>query len=409
MALLARGRATFNQNLVTAFRHSCHKNAHSSDAYIVPAPSARDDFLKCVRALQIAPLQYIAWLRGVALRRHMSEVTGLSQARLANTRQKLRPRKELEIRQHSESIYRSNMLDAGLSEADVDLAHERMRTLEIAGGQTWAAFWTAIDYPLEPELTDCVQAAVKVDKVLESLGKAAEGDNPGDAQKACASFLESWGLPEDISAAEGPGLAASDWHRAQTWDEIFPLADKFLSAVFFDQFAHTDAVWGNSFFSRLEPRPAFALVAPRRRGPARLEKPVRRLLQTSYALHHWARYRTWPAKPPLPGELADALRMRSDDVCNLFDGTTKLHFQHFQNSWDRFGKHFGLKYRVTVPAPLAAVGICWQHNLVSVTPEHKLRSFIILGSGYEQLWRWRRDGLAARSTGSEPWASWMDD
>lgn len=373
------------------------------------ASSERVELLKAVRALQVAPWQYIAWMRGVSLRRHLGDVTGLSQSRLANAHQKLRPSKELEVQQHAESVFRSNLAAAGLASSDVDIAHERLRSLQDAGGESWAAFWTAIDYPLEPELAACVQAAVRVDKVLKALGTAAEDDRLRDAQETCSTFLDAWHLPQDIVEAEGPGLAASDWHRAQTWEDVFPLADKFLSAVFFDQFAHTDAVWGNSFLGRLEPRPAFSLVAPRRRGSARLEKPVRRLLQTSYALHHWARYRTWPAKPPLPGELADALQMRPDDVSNLFDGTTKLHFQHFQNSWERFGKHFGLKYRVTFPAPLAAVAICWQHNLVSVSPEHKLRSFIILGSGYEQLWRWRRDGLAAQSKGTEPWASWMDD
>jgi hypothetical protein len=376
---------------------------------MVPAPSARDDFLKCVGALQTAPLQYIAWLRGVALRRHLSEVTGLSQARLVNARQKLRPRKELEIRQHSEAVYRANLADAGLSDADIDVAHERMRNLESAGGHTWAAFWTGLDYPLEPELTECVQAAVKMDKLLNSLGAAGQEDNPSDARATCTSFLEGWGLPVGIAESEGPGLAASDWHDAQTWEELFPLADKFLAAIFFDQFAQADAVWGNTFFSRLEPRPVFPLVAPKRRGPAGVEKPVRRLLQTSYALHHWARYRTWPAKAPLPGDLAEALRMRPDDVSNLFDGTKKLHFQHFENRWEGFGKRFGLKYRVTFPAPLAAVAICWQHNLVKVTPGHKLTSLIVLGTGYEKLWRWRRDGLAAQSTGTEPWASWMDD
>ncbi|MCG2592980.1 hypothetical protein LZ009_09325 [Ramlibacter sp. XY19] len=202
-------------------------------------------------------------------------------------------------------------------------------------------------------------------------------------------------------------VRASDWEDAETWAKVFPLADKFLTAIFFDQFAQVDAIWGNDFFSRLEPRPVFALVAPKRSGPARLEKPGRRLLQTSYALHHWARYRTWPAKPPRPGELADALGMRPEDASNLFDGTTKLSFQHFENRWGHFATHFGLKHGVTFPAPLAAVAIYWQNTLVSVTPEHKLRSFIILDSGYDQLWRWRRDGLAAQSTGTEPWASWM--
>jgi hypothetical protein len=329
---------------------------------------------------------------------------------LANPGQKLRSRKLQQVQEHAQDIYRTNLAKSGLSDADIEDSHNRMRKLESSGGNTWAAFWTELDFPAEPELGPCVASAIEFDRLLTTVCAAVDDNRFEGARDAFAWFAGALNLPQQVVAATvGPGLCVADWDTAADWREVTLRAGRLLEAAVFDQFAHVDAVWANGFFSRLQPRPVFKLIAPKRRGETGVDRPVKRLLQLSFALHHWARYRTWPPNPPRPRELAEVFDLRGEDVSNLFDGTSSLYYEQFEKRWPRFTARFGLQQEVAFPAPLVAIAICWQQNLVSVTADHKLTSFILLDRGYEELWQWRRIGVAAKSTGAEPWAAWLDD
>ena len=369
--------------------------------------AARDELRRNVAAFQSAPIQYMAWLRGVALRRHLGEFTGLSQARLAHPQQKLRARRQQQILEHSKTVLRTNLTDSGLSDADVEATISNLRDLREGGGQCWSEFWMSLDYPMTPELTTCVRGATQLDKLLATVLQTIDDNNPRQARAAFADFVMEWSVPHDLMGGSRPGLASADWEDVDTWEKVSGLADTVLMAAFFDQFAHVDAVWGNAFFTRFQARPVFPFIAPQARKDGGVNMPVRRLLEFSWAVNHWVRYRSWPTKRPGPKDLSEPLDLEPSDISNLFDGTTQLRFEQFEHRWNRLAQHFHLPQKVAYPLPLVAVAICWQRNLVTVTLEHKVRSFIVLGDDYEKLWRWRRSTLVAPSAGTEVWAAWL--
>lgn len=366
--------------------------------------STREELLQAVLRMQFAPLDYISWLRGVAPKKHLGEVTGLSQARLANRNQKLRPGRVREIEEHAESVLRANLADSGLQTEDVERVMNRLYRRMEAGGNWWAAFWMTLDYPMTPELTPCVDSAVQLDKLLTEVADALAADAPAAASEAFACFVSAWSAPQEVIE----GIAPSDWGGASTWEAVAPLADATLQIALFDQFAHVDAVWGSAFFSRFHPRPLFPLVAPQKRDGKGVNMPVRRLLEMSWAITHWVKHRNWPAERPGPKDLAERLGVEPSLISSFLDGTTKVRLKQFEGQWEQFSLGFRLSQKVDFPLPLAAVAICWQHQMVEVSPEHKVRSAIVLGDGYGKLWRWRRSTLASPSTGTESWAAWLE-
>ena len=367
--------------------------------------SPREHMLEMVRRIQIAPAAYAALLRGVALKRHLSDVTGLSHTRIANGVQNLRPNRLRQVEQHAAAVLTGNLLNAGLTPEDAHLHLNQRRSLAERGGAGWATFWIELDYPIEPEFAACVETGLAIDLLLAGLAQAAEHDQLSGASAAGLAFIEAQKLPIEIVAYR-PGMQAGSWLDVASWDGVCRLSEDLLLTAYFDQLAHFDAEWGSSFFSRFEPRSILLLVAPQLRDPMRLDTPVRRLLVLAWSICHWARHRRWPSQPPGPSDIAEAVGLEPPHVSNFFDGTRKLRLGHFANLWDQMGKHFRLQHPVPCPIPLAAIAICWQRQFVTLGGGQKSKSIILIGDEFVRVWRWRMGQLHHR-VASESWPCWM--
>ncbi|MDA8520256.1 hypothetical protein [Acidovorax sp. NCPPB 4044] len=379
----------------------------------MPADSSRNEALRAVRALQIAPLHYNAIQLGIAPRRFLSEVLGLSETRLASTAQTLRPGTILNAQRHAITYLRQHLVSRGYPESAIDERIAGQAQLQASGGAAWAGYWYAENFVHRPLLDECVRTGIQFDVFLADAEKALVDDDLAAFTTRCADFIEQWTIPADVAApcqVEKPSV----FRDASTWDDAWQAAQKLLLAAFFDQFAQFDAVWGGCFITHLPPRSLVALIAPKWPGGPRAIRPVRRLIVLSFSLHHWVRYKRWPDHAPGATEVAQKLMSWGrQDIANLFDGTKRLRFPEFEKMWDELGSCFGHGRELSGPFALARIAIAWQRSMMVVGPDQKLRSFTTLGEDYHALWGWRHSqrprAPEGAAQGREPWPLWLDD
>lgn len=357
----------------------------------------------------MAPVFYHAWHQGKALRRWLSEVTGLSQMRLSDGQQSYRSQTLVNARRHSLLHLRKQLTAA---EYPASLIAERIagwEKLEACGGAAWASYWYAEAFLHAPLLNRAVDTGVRFDNFLAEIERAVGTGDLAEFRSRCVTFTQQWGLPADVANASLVATPA-ELRNLSTWDDALKHAQGLLLTTFLDQFAQFDAVWGGLFIEQLQPRALVPLIAPKQSGEGRVVRPVRRLIVLSFALHYWIRFKRWPDHEPRRSEMVRKLTSWStQDIANLFDGSKRMRLSDFKRMWDEMGHAFDHRRELSAPYALARIAIAWQKQLVNVGPDQKLRSFFLLGEDYQILWAWRKSQLPNASQGPENWPQWMGD
>ncbi|MGJ7521727.1 hypothetical protein ACSFA0_14665 [Variovorax sp. LT1P1] len=357
----------------------------------------------------MAPVFYAAWNSGIAPRRFISDVTGLSETRLANSGQALRPKRLASVQQHADEKLRELLRSRDYPEVAIKERLKGQAQVKASGGGVWALHWYGEEFPHAPQLSGCVDVGLRLDSFLAAAEQAIARSDLAGFCEACAVFVERWALPADV-ATKCSVVPPESLRDAQTWNDALTLAQNLLLAAFLDQFAQFDAVWSSLYAQVLRPRSLVALISPTQRGKTGLNRPVRRLLVLCYALHFWVRHKRWPHKEPSRAEIAEKLPSWSpQDVANLFDGSKRLTYAGFEGLWSDMACGFKHDREVNGPHALARIALAWQRQLVTVGSDQKLRSFIILGEDYHGLWEWRRSQLPHASQGTIEWPLWLRD
>lgn len=374
--------------------------------------------------LSLFPLVLMTWMEGKALGPFLAELFGLSTSRF-------RRGKALDLRESTlqkaqalnEKRTRERVLKNGGSEEEVAEFFRSAPSAKANQPRPYADFIYALEIAGSVKLPLTITFAEEIDCLANSILLAYQANDLDSFKQAIAGCTWGDGVPQPIADQEEDERRFEALNAATNWEEAFAQLKGFADTVFICLLAALDAEHCSTFFGHFQPRPLFLLVAPKLNpafDPNALDKaprrnlvyrPTRRLLELSHALIFWARHKRWPAKPVGRKALSEALGLDDRSVGNLFDGTRNLNATLFNSLWNCMSKSVVKAEPIAVPLPLVLAAICWQNRLITLHPNQKLKSVIVLNSAnYTCYWTWHRQRWASQlRQGTEGWPIWLDD
>lgn len=385
---------------------------------------ALGDSARALLNLSLLPLVLMTWLEGKALAPFLAELFGLSTSRFRRGKGlDLRESTLQKVQALNEKRTRESVLKNGGSEEQVAEFFRSAPSARANQPRPYANFIYALEIAGPVKLPLTIAFAEEIDCLANSISLAYQANDLESFKLAIAGCNWGQGVPRPIAEEEEGERRYEALNAAANWKEAFAELDGFVDNVFICLLAALDAEHGSTFFYRFQARPLFLLVAPKLNpafDPNALDKmprrnlvyrPVRRLMELTHALIFWARHNRWPAKPVGRKALSEALRLDDRSVGNLFDGTRNLNATLFESMWHCMSKSVAMSGPYPAPLPLALAAICWQNGLITLHPNHKLKSVTVLNNAnYTRYWTWHRQRWASQlRQGTEGWPTWLDD
>jgi len=356
----------------------------------------------------------------------LSEVLGLSPSHVANGGlAKLKPKRQMRVLENALAFGKAHALKNNWSEEDFQKTQDTLPRLANGYGAPLASWLHYLQNSEVMPLPLSIALALEMDELLDVLQEAVREDDPAAFRDAVleATFEDATENPSEADPA-----MVEAWAKTESWDDITDHFVALTQALTLSLFAAIDAEWGARYFESFEPEPVFLWIAPRLNpGMAkgseasnrnRVFRPIRRLLELSYAVAQYAYIGTWPDGPPGRTAVADAFDLQDTVVGNMFDGTRKLGFAEFQSCWERMcrqpawqAKRAGL---MTTPTILANMAIGMEAVFVETGPKMKFLSALLLDEAdYRGRWayfrkRWARElPSGGETTSGVQWPSWL--
>lgn len=389
-------------------------------------PSGHDTVKRLLHGLQLFPLIQLASQSGKGIRPFLTEITGLSPARIAQGNlDKIRPSTTVKIVAFTSTLQKNLAKAKGWSDQEFDThiaAIPRMRNGNFGPLSSWIH---GMKIPGVNSLPLTSGHALKIDELIQLLSQAFDANDCTAFTQAIlamdANELNLVHTPEEESDVES---IREDWRAAKNWDAVGALLPNLAENLLIDIYAALDAEWSGWYFPGSTPTPVFLWVAPRVNEnfdpssgalPSRnlVYRPVRRLLEFSYAVVHCHYKGRWPDKPVGRSELGLAIVSADSEIGNYFDGTCNLTLATFQNLWRSLCRHFDKNTKeskgIICPTPLAAVAIAWQRLLMETTNKQKFKSAHLLDEAdYTRRWLKHRNSWPEKPPSGEfGWPDWL--
>lgn len=377
---------------------------------------------KALEVFGLLPLLHVASAEGSEVRPFLTEMTGLSAARMGRGNlERLRPSTLSRMREHSVRWAQDKGAERGWSEQDFEAFHAGLPKCRSGESGLYASWVYGLQRPGELELPYTVALALSLDELFEALNTASTCSDFTSFKLALTNHIDGRRAGADRVLSE----LLSQWQELDDWEADAAVFKKLLDWLVVDLYAALDAEWGGQFFSRLVPAPVFLWVAPRLNedyvpGEAELPnrnlvyRPVRRLWELAHAIASFAYTDRWPDKPVKRSELGELLELDGSVIGNYFDGTRRLSISSFESAWCRMceGLNRGSgKPILRVPTPMVVVAIGWQRMLVEAAPDRSFKAALLLDEDrYRACWECHRQnifGLQAR--GKEAWPPWLSN
>jgi hypothetical protein len=400
---------------------------------MIPPSSGRATVKRILHGISLLPLAHIVHLHGKGVRPFLADITGLSPARIAQGNlDKIRPSTAIKIASSSNAWAHNWTKKQGWSDQDFDTHIAAMPLLSNGNPASLASWIYGMRRPDIHSLPLTITHTLKTDELIHSLSIAFDAND-------CAAFtqeiLTMAASEYERSFVRTPAeqiemkSELDAWRAARDWDAIGALFTKVADNLLLDIYAALDAEWGGWYFQAATPKPVFLFINPQMNKdidmslgtfssgtiPSRnlVYRPVRRLLELSYAVLHCNYKGHWPDEPVGRKELGQAIDLADSHIGNYFDGTRNLTLTAFQNIWQSLCRNFAKNSKepegVICPAPLAVVAIAWQHMFIQNTNEHKLKSVFMLDeTDYTRRWQHHRNCWADQLTsGDFDWPVWL--
>jgi len=374
--------------------------------------------------LSLFPLVLMTWMEGKALGPYLAELLGLSTSRFRRGKSMdLRESTLQKVQALNEKRTRESVLKKGGSEEQVAEFFRSTPSAKANQPRPYTDFIYALEIAGSVKLPLTITFAEEIDCLANSISLAYQTNDLDSFKLAIAGCTWGDGVPQPIAEQEEGERRFDALNAATNWEEAFAALEGFADSVLICLFAALDAEHGSTFFGHFRPRPLFLLVAPKLNpafDPDALDKmprrnlvyrPVRRLLELSYALMFWVRHKRWPAKPVGRKALGEALGLDDRSVGNLFDGTRNLSANLFNSLWDSMAKSTARSGPFNSPSPLILATIFFQNGLIALHPNQKLKKVAVLNdANYTRIWTWHRQRWASQlRQGTEGWPTWLDD
>lgn len=351
-------------------------------------PSAALKVKRVLEGFSLIPLAMTAASRGLSVKSFISDVTGLSKARVSSADfSNLRASTQRRIDARIESRIRSQVDGVGAAENFIESMKSFPR-LTSGGYAPHAGLMRAFELAAGDSLPLSMGVSLAVDELIDSLIKCCDaGDFDG--------FKESLDmyLTQMCQLSEEPRSDSFDeWFRWQItgltsmgdWVSADKYIRKLLEALYLEIIGTLDAEWGRLYFVGIRRPPVFALlmidVFIGADGKERVgyegggKQPSRILLEFFYSLIFRMRYKSWPSKPPGRKDLADILSspgasevMSPADIGNYFDATKNLTVDLIEEHWYQMFHHFFPERtegkRVRLPIPIVVFALYWQRAI----------------------------------------------
>lgn len=391
--------------------------------------SGREATRRIIEGMQLLPFVQLAHLAGKSARSFLSEVTGLSPARISQGNlDKLRPSTVRDVEDAASKWGRSLARNNGWTDDDFETYVTGIPRMRNGSVGLWANWIHGLQHPEALRLPLAIGHAMKMDELIYALSVAFDAND-------CTTFIQAVIDIESTDSEKVMLWSADDcaevesergaWRAASDWDAVATLLPQFAENLLFDIYAALDAEWGSRYLHGLAPMPVFLWLAPRVHEkwnvasgtiPSKnfIHRPVRRLLELSHALVHGHYRKSWPDAPAGRGELGRALELADAHIGNYFDGTRKLTIRAYQTHWLALCMHFGPAKNTPADSPicpiaLGAVAIAWQRMLITITDAYKFKSALLLDEdNYKRRWQNHRRCWAYQlPSGEACWPDWL--
>ncbi|BCO28253.1 hypothetical protein MIZ03_3153 [Rhodoferax lithotrophicus] len=392
-------------------------------------PTGRDTVRQKLEALTIFPLANLGLIQGKTWRPFFTEITGLSVGRIAQGNiDKIRPSTLKRVQENVTAwAYEQGKKRGWTTE---DLSAQMAAVPKKLDGKvgSWASWIKSMEIPDLMYLPLTIALALKADELFQSLIDACNQDDIERFKCDVCTHHGSINRTILIDTAESDTKRLSGdpkWAAISNWDEIGAILMSQLESILLDIYTSLDAEWGNQYFQATNPVPFFLWIAPRinenwdiQLGPIpsknMIHRPVRRLLELSYAVAHRHYRKRWPSAAVGRSELGKALQLSDTHVGNYFDGTRKLSLSTYTTYWEVMCQHLSSardksKSGLRCPTPLAVMAITLQEMLIVNTNENKLKSFTLLSEDdYKRRWECHRRNLVIPSSSVDvEWPVWL--
>ena len=374
------------------------------------------------------PIIKLAKILGKSERSFLSEITGLSLARIAKgSLDNLRPSTARRIETCALAWGRLKAKEKGWTEEDFSAyiaSNPKMKNGEVA---SWANFIYSLQSTDGLLLPLTISYALEIDELIFSLSKAFNANDCKNFSqlilKAAFSEHEKNFVCLSATYAEKEILIDS-WHSAADWDAIASLLPELSDNILISLYAALDVEWSRQYLKLIMPMPVFLWIAPRVHENLDLTsgtnikrnliyRPVRRLLELSYALVHWHYRKRWPATPAGRSAIGLAIDLSDAEVGNYFDGTRKLTIGAYQSYWINLCRHFRPSCQTSdmpmCPSVLGVVAIIWQWLMIKTTEKSKFKSAHLLDEDdYKRQWQGHRNNWPDQAPSSDvAWPDWL--
>ncbi len=386
--------------------------------------------LKKLEALAIFPLAIFGLLQGKALRPFLTEITGLSPVRIGQGNLDKIGRSTIEKVEGNAKAWtyeQAKKMGWSSDECSAQIAATPKKRDGNVG--VWASWIKSMEIPGAMHFPLTIALALKTDELLQSLIDACNQDDFDRFKRDICAHQEGNSPANQFDSAKPatePLLEDAQWAAISNWSEADTVLNSRYESIFFDIYTGLDIEWGSQYFRAMKAIPLFLWIAPRineewdiQLGPApsknRIYRPIRRLLELSYALVHMHYRKCWPSAPVGRSELGKALELSDAVVGNYFDGTRKLTLRTHEIHWQAMCGHLSSDQvkpgnAPWSPTPLAVMAIVWQANLIVDTSENKLKSWILLDEDeYMRRWQYHRRNWASLlpPAGDMEWPTWL--
>lgn len=395
----------------------------------VPKPIVRDAVRQKLEALEIVPLANIGLIQGKTWRPFFTEITGLSAGRIAQGNlENIRPSTLKRVQENVTSWAYEQGKKRGWTPEDCSAQMAAVPKKLDGKVGSWASWIKSMEIQDVMHLPLTIALALKADELLQSLIDACNHDDIERFKRDVCTHQEGSNqasLMGSLGPASKQLTQDAKWDAISDWNGLSEILSKRLEYVLLDIYSGLDAEWGNQYFPTTHPLPFFLWIAPRinenwdiQSGPVPsknlIHRPVRRLLELSFAVAHKHYRKRWPSAPVGRSELGKALLLSDAHVGNYFDGTRKLTLSAYSTYWQAMCRHLSSAHDksgndLICPTPLAVMAITWQETLIENTSENKLKSFTLLGEeDYKRRWECHRRKWAILSPSIEvDWPVWL--
>lgn len=395
----------------------------------VQKPTGRDAVRQKLEALTIVPLAHLGLIQGKTWRPFFTEITGLSAGRIAQGNiDKIRPSTLKKVQGNVTAWAYEQGKKRGWTTEECSAQMESVPKKLDGKVGSWASWIKSMERPELICFPLTIALALKADELLQSLIDACNHDDIERFKRDVCTHQEGSNQTRLIGSpgpATKPLTQDAKWDAISDWNKISAILAKRLDYVLLDIYSGLDVEWGNQYFPTMHPLPLFLWIAPRinenwdlQLGPIpsknQIHRPVRRLLELSYAVVHRHYRKRWPSAPVGRSELGKALQLSDAHVGNYFDGTRKLTLNAYSTYWQAMCRHLSSAHdkpeeSPICPTPIAVIAITWQETFIVNTSKNKLKSFVLLDEDdYKRRWECHRRNWAILSPSVEgDWPVWL--